>query len=100
VLRILRGQKGKPANLSTIQERMIDRSSNTSRLIDKLVAKNMVERKRCPDNRRKVEIMITDEGLNMLEKLDEVTEENNKEILKGLSETDLENLNQLLDTIH
>ena len=100
VLRILRGQKGKPANLSTIQERMIDRSSNTSRLIDKLVAKKMVERKRCPANRRKVEIVITAEGLTILEKLDKVTEDNNRKILQDLSTTDLEQLNQLLDKIH
>ena len=42
VLRILRGQKGKPANLSTLQERMIDRNSNTTRLVDKLIQKKLV----------------------------------------------------------
>ena len=53
VLRILRGQKGKPANLSTITERMIDKSSNTTRLIDKLIQKGLVNRQVCEKNRRK-----------------------------------------------
>ena len=56
VLRILRGQKGKPANLSTLNERMINKMSNTTRLVDKLLAKGYVDRVVCPSNRRKVEI--------------------------------------------
>ena len=59
VLRILRGQRGTAANLSTIQERMIDKSSNTTRLVDKLLVKGYANRQVCPDNRRKVEIFIT-----------------------------------------
>ena len=52
VLRILRGQKGEPANLSTVQERMVNKMSNTSRLGDKLIEKDLVERKICEENRR------------------------------------------------
>ena len=63
VLRILRGQQGKPANLSTIQERMVSKMSNTTRLVDKLVDKNFCERIVCPSNRRKIEIRITEQGL-------------------------------------
>lgn len=100
VLRILRGQKGNPANLSTVQERMIDRSSNTSRLVDKLVAKELVKRSRCPENRRKIEILITSQGLDILRELDELTEENNANILGKLNESDLEILNELIDKIH
>ena len=70
VLRILRGQKGKPVNMSDIQERMIAKNSNTTRLIDKLLLKEMVTRKECPANRRKIEILITDKGLDVLAKLD------------------------------
>jgi transcriptional regulator, MarR family len=81
VLRILRGQKGKPANLSTLQERMIDKNSNTTRLVDKLVAKELVERQTCEQNRRKIEIFITDRGLKQLKELDPVLENMNKEIL-------------------
>ena len=99
VLRILRGQKGNPANLSTIQERMVDRSSNATRLVDKLIAKGFAERCRCPQNRRKVEITITDDGLQILKKLDPITEENNKNILSSLTEIELEQLNTLLDKL-
>lgn len=99
VLRILRGQKGKPANLSTIQERMVDRSSNTTRLVDKLIRKGWVKRSICKSNRRKVEIVITEEGLDVLKELDPITEDNNTNILKNLSEDQLVLLNQLLDTL-
>ncbi|GAB5401366.1 MAG: MarR family transcriptional regulator [Aureisphaera sp.] len=99
VLRILRGQNGKPANLSTLQERMIDKSSNTSRLVDKLIGKDLVQRRVCEANRRKVEIFITDDGLNLLKDLDPVTENANKDILKHLSQTELNTLNTLLDKL-
>ncbi|WP_286968950.1 MarR family winged helix-turn-helix transcriptional regulator, partial [Flavobacterium sp. UBA4854] len=59
VLRILRGQKGKPANMCVIQERMLAKTSNTTRLVDKLLLKDFVTRNVCPDNRRKIEVSIT-----------------------------------------
>ena len=99
VLRILRGQKGKPANLSTLQERMIDRSSNTTRLVDKLLRKELVHRSICKVNRRKVEIRITNKGLELLEKLDPITEGNNKKVVGKLSNKQLETLNKTLDTL-
>lgn len=99
VLRILRGQKGNPANLSTIQERMVDRSSNATRLVDKLLKKGWAKRRVCPDNRRKVEITITKSGLELLKTLDPITEENNKNILSNLSNSELETLNDLLDKL-
>lgn len=99
VMRILRGQKGKPANLSTIQERMIDKSSNTTRLVDKLIHKGWVKRSVCEENRRKVEILITSSGLEILKELDPITENNNREVLKNLSEDQLVTLNALLDTL-
>ena len=58
VLRILRGQKGVPANLSTVQERMVNRMSNTTRIIDKLIDKNFVQRNICEKNRRKIELLL------------------------------------------
>lgn len=99
VMRILRGQKGNPANLSTLQERMIDRSSNTTRLVDKLIKKDWVNRRICEKNRRKVEIFITEQGLLLLKTLDPLMENNNEKIIKNLSETDLDHLNHLLDTL-
>ncbi len=99
VLRILRGQKGNPANLCTLQERMIDRSSNTTRLVDKLIKKGWVKRQVCEQNRRKVEMFITEKGLAILKELDPVTELNNEKVLKNLSEEQLEELNHLLDAL-
>jgi DNA-binding MarR family transcriptional regulator len=99
VLRILRGQKGNPANLSTIQERMVDRSSNTTRLVDKLIKKGWVARNVCAQNRRKVEIFITDEGMEILKILDPITEDNNENIVNSLSGEELETLNDLLDKL-
>ena len=55
VLRILRGQKGNPLNMQDIQERMVAKNSNTTRLVDKLLLKEMVIRNTCPNNRRKIE---------------------------------------------
>lgn len=99
VLRILRGQKNKPANLSTLQERMIDRSSNTTRLVDKLIQKKLVTRNVCPDNRRKVEISITEIGLDILDKLDPITSQTNKDVLQNLNSEELKTLNNLLDKL-
>ena len=65
VLRILRGQKGVAANLSTVQNLMVDKISNTTRLIDKLIEKSLVERIICKENRRKIELFITDKGLSL-----------------------------------
>ena len=66
VLRILRGQNGVPANLSTVQELMVNKMSNTTRIIDKLIDKNFVDRDICKENRRKIELFITKDGLSIL----------------------------------
>ncbi|KAA2216027.1 MULTISPECIES: MarR family winged helix-turn-helix transcriptional regulator [Maribacter] len=97
VLRILRGQENKPANLSTINERMVTKMSNTTRLVDKLLAKDYVIRKICPQNRRKVEIKITTKGLDVLNEIDGIKFEMEKDILKNFSTTELKELNSLLD---
>ncbi|MGJ8660177.1 MAG: MarR family winged helix-turn-helix transcriptional regulator, partial [Cellulophaga fucicola] len=69
VLRILKGQNGKAANLSTLNERMVSKMSNTTRLVDKLILKKLVKRSICPDNRRKIEIYITKKGKDELVKM-------------------------------
>jgi len=99
VLRILRGQKGKPANLCTIQERMLNKMSNTTRLVDKLIKKELVTRQNCESNRRKIEIYITIKGLVLLAELDSVVNTNNLEITKNLNTNELETLNKLLDKL-
>ena len=97
VLRILRGQKGKPANMSVIQERMIAKNSNTTRLIDKLLLKKMVTRKECPANRRKIEILITQKGLDVLSELDPHVINHEKYFAEKLTKAELELLNNLLE---
>ena len=99
VLRILRGQHGNPANLSTLQDRMIDKNSNTTRLVDKLINKGWVKRNVCEQNRRKIEMFITDDGLKILKQLDPIIEQNNKNILRNLTNNELEHLNKLLDKL-
>tara|TARA_R110002074_G_scaffold57077_1_gene140364 strand:+ start:8577 stop:9023 length:447 start_codon:yes stop_codon:yes gene_type:complete len=97
VLSILRGQKGNPANLSTINERMVSKMSNTTRLVDKLLLKGFVSRNICKQNRRKIEILITKEGIKILEQIDGILFETEKRILGNFNETELHELNRLLN---
>ncbi len=97
VMRILKGQKGKPASLVCIQERMVDKNSNISRLVDKLIAKELVKRRLCPTNRRTVEIEITPNGLDLLTTLDPLTEQANSENTANLSQQECIQLNDLLN---
>lgn len=100
VLRILRGRKEKLANLSTIQKRMVHKNSNTSRLIDKLIEKLLVERKTCEENRRKIELIITPKGKSILSELDLVIEIAETEILKPLDLEEQKSLRKLLNKIN
>ncbi|WP_298223774.1 MarR family transcriptional regulator [Flavobacterium sp.] len=97
VLRILRGQKGLPANMSVIQERMIAKNSNTTRLIDKLLLKELVTRKVCPENRRKIEILITNKGLELLQELDPKVTAHEQFYASNLTQQELLELNRLLE---
>lgn len=99
VLRILKGQEGKPANLSTIQERMVNKMSNTTRLVDKLIKKKYVTRIICPSNRRKVEISITQEGIKFLDQVSIIMDQFEKEVTSSLSQQELILLNDLLNKI-
>ncbi|WP_299780397.1 MarR family transcriptional regulator [uncultured Formosa sp.] len=96
VLRILRGKKGSPANLQDIQDRMINKMSNTTRLVDKLILKGYVERFTCEINRRKVEIFITKKGLEILKEIDPIIDRTESEITSNLTAKELETLNFLL----
>lgn len=97
VLRILRGQKGNPANMCVIQERMIAKNSNTTRLIDKLLLKDLVTREVCPENRRKIEVLITQKGLDLLNELDPKVLENERLFANNLTQEELLQLNLLLE---
>jgi len=97
VLRILRGQKGNPANMCIIQDRMLAKTSNTTRLVDKLLLKEFVTRKVCPENRRKIEVLITQKGLTLLSVLDPKVVAHEELFSKNLTSNEIVQLNQLLE---
>lgn len=98
ILRILNGQKGKPATVKMLTERMIDKMSNTSRLVEKLKLKGLVDRRECVQDRRQVDIFLTDKGLKIMNECS--TEISNKvEAALNLSEEEAGILNKLLDKI-
>ena len=96
VLRILRGAKGKPISANSILEKMIQRSSNITRIVDKLTAKGLVERTLCTDDRRKMDIVITKKGLDLLIKLDKKVEALHKPMMNNLSAEEAETLKSLI----
>lgn len=98
VLRILRGTSPQPAKISDITERMLDKMSNASRLVDKLLAKELVQRTECPSDRRACDVVITDKGLEMLTRIDAVQHEW-EDHLHVLSPTDAAQLSNLLDQL-
>jgi len=98
VLRILRGQYPKPATINLIKERMLDKMSDASRIVDRLVQKGLVSR--CTNNkdRRAVDIRISDKGLEVLSIMD--NEFKTKELLKNnLSDEEAVKLSELLDKL-
>ncbi|MCK6649200.1 MAG: MarR family transcriptional regulator [Bacteroidia bacterium] len=98
LLRILRGQHPKPASVNLLIDRMLDKSSNASRLVEKLRLKKLVERSVCPEDRRAVNVIITQKGLDLLAELDK-NEGNMLKELKNLSEKEAELINSLLDKL-
>lgn len=98
VLRILRGNHPKTMMLADITCRMIDKSSNATRLVEKLRQKGLVEREICEGNRRQVDISITDKGLDLLKKIDKQAEEWNV-ILNSITKTEAKELNRILDKL-
>ncbi|RSK46817.1 MarR family winged helix-turn-helix transcriptional regulator [Hymenobacter rigui] len=98
ILRILRGQHPKPATVNLLIERMLDKTSNASRIVDKLEVKKLVTRTVCPSNRRAVDIRITETGLELLHQLDAELE-NRRNGLQHLTDEEAAQLSNLLDKI-
>lgn len=96
VLRILRGQHPSPSSLQLISERMISKSSNATRLVEKLRQKGYVERGLCPTNRRKVDILITKKGLDALKEMDPLVRSGSDD-MRTLTKAEARELNRLLD---
>lgn len=98
ILRILKGQHPNPVPLKLLTERMIDKMSNTSRLVEKLTQKKMVDRKTCKTSRRQVDITLTEKGLKIVEDLNEKVDRYHKTI-NVLSNEEAKELNALLDKL-
>lgn len=98
LLRILRGQHPKPATVNLLIDRMLDKNSNASRLVEKLRVKKLVERAVCPEDRRAVNVVITQKGLDLLAEIDKQETAFFKE-LKNISEKEAEQINYLLDKL-
>jgi DNA-binding MarR family transcriptional regulator len=98
VLRILRGSSPKPLMLAEITSRMIDKNSNATRLVEKLRQKGLLKREICDNNRRQVDIMITEKGLQVLKKIDNDSEEW-LATLKTITKAEAQELNRILDKL-
>jgi len=97
ILRILRGSDA-PLSTLKIRERMLDKMSDTSRIVDRLIVKGLVEKTACVKDKRLVDITVTKKGLQLLEKLDALNEQIDS-ILKGVSEKEATTINQILDKL-
>ncbi|HNP20674.1 MAG TPA: MarR family transcriptional regulator [Panacibacter sp.] len=97
ILRILRGAK-KPLSTMQIRERMLDRMSDTSRVVDRMILKALVEKKLNKKDKRLVDVTITESGLKLLGKLDEKNKDLD-DIMSNLSEAEMKLLNHLLDKL-
>lgn len=98
ILRILRGQHPAPASVSVLMDRMLDKMSNASRLVEKLRQKELVSRQECEHDRRQVDVLITDKGLSILSEIDEKMEKMMQETAR-LSESEAKEVNCLLDKL-
>ena len=99
VLRILRGQKGKSIALMVIEHRMLDKSSNVSRLVDKLISKDLVNRSVSSKDRRRIEIIITSRGKSVLKEIDVILADMNSKIKAIISDDNAKQTNRILDQL-
>lgn len=98
ILRILRGAHPKPLSTLQIRERMLDKMSDTSRIVDRLILKKLVEKKTCAQDKRLVDVTISESGLELLKRLDSEALEMHG-IMKNVSEEEAEQLSNLLDKL-
>lgn len=97
ILRILRGA-GKPISTLQIRERMLDKMSDTSRIVDRLVLKGLAKKTVCKTDKRLVDVSISAKGKTLLEKIDE-HEKDMDAVFGNLSDAEAKTLNKLLDKI-
>jgi MarR family transcriptional regulator, 2-MHQ and catechol-resistance regulon repressor len=98
ILRILRGSFPDPLSTLQIRERMLDKMSDTSRIVDRLLVKGLVKKSTCSKDKRLVDVVITEKGQKLLKKLDTEDDHINK-VMDNLSEKEAEMLSNLLDKV-
>lgn len=98
ILRILRGQLPKSASINLLKDRMIIKTSDASRLVERLRRKKMIERKISKTDRRRSEVKITQKGIDVLSNLD-IHDADFDQLLNHLTITEAESLNNLLDKV-
>ena len=96
VLRILRGQKQKAVSIGLIKERMIDRNSDVSRIIDRLLKKGLIERRENKADRRQKDVRISDKGMDLLAIIDKARDMH-EDVFAHMSDDEIDTLNNLLD---
>jgi DNA-binding MarR family transcriptional regulator len=96
ILRILRGQYPTKISGAEIKSRMIDKNSDVSRLLDRLLAKNLIEKTPCPQDKRAADVMISEKGLSLLLEIDEKLDETDTAVI-NLNSAEAEQLSLLLD---
>ncbi len=96
ILRILRGQYPKPVTVNLLKERMVDKMSDASRLVERLRVKNYVKREICSNDRRRVDVSITQKGLELLGEMDKLNETYDS-FFQNLTEDESNKINKLLD---
>ncbi|MBX6380875.1 MAG: MarR family transcriptional regulator [Thermoflavifilum aggregans] len=97
VMRILRGRHPNPVCPGEIKEVMLDKANDLTRLLDKLERKGLIQRNLCQTNRRKMDVTLTQAGIELLEKLNHIMEETYKTLKERLSEREAASLSHLLD---
>jgi len=97
ILRILRGSEV-PLSTLQIRERMLDKMSDTSRIVDRLIVKELVAKSTCPTDKRLVDITLTDKGHALVEKLDQLNDQIDG-LLKGVTENEAKTINEILDKL-
>lgn len=98
ILRILRGQYPKPSTINLLKDRMLDKMCDASRIVERLRLKSFLERNQCPNDRRSVDILISQKGLSLLDTIDKDMEQFYG-IMHNLSPEEIQQLNDLLDKL-
>ena len=99
ILRILRGQHPQPATIRLLTERMLDKMSNASRLVEKLRQKGLLERDTCPGDRRQVNVVINEKGLAFLKGVDSSMQSIEQELQHRIGSEDAKEVNRILDLL-